>query len=56
MTFLSAPDELKRRNLERYYVRVELEAPEQKVRVVRVSCVLGSDKLDIPFGKSFTSA
>jgi site-specific DNA recombinase len=54
--FLNASDELKRRNLERYRVRVELEAPEDKVRIAHVECVLGSNTLDIPFGKTFIPA
>jgi hypothetical protein len=54
--FLNASDELKRRNLERYRVRVELEAPADKVRVAHVECVLGSNTLSIPFGKTFIPA
>ncbi|MFL5801527.1 MAG: recombinase zinc beta ribbon domain-containing protein, partial [Roseiflexaceae bacterium] len=54
--FITASDEVKRRNLERYHVRVELEAPADKVRIVHASCVLGSDSLNILFGKNVHSS
>ena len=54
--FINASDDLKRRNLERYHLRVVLEAPAEKVRIAHVSCILGSNELEIPFEKKFTQA